>query len=104
MKLPTCPNCQHRFTWREAYHAAAKTKRFTYCPNCQTTLYPTANSLTKSALILAILQLVLIIFLPSLNVSIGIAILILAVYLVVFVLYLPFGYRYKEYEDSLFKL
>lgn len=104
MKLPICPNCQHHFTWKEAYRAAAKTRRSTYCPNCQTTLYPSANSLTKSALVLAIVQLVLLIVFTVLHAPIAIALLVLAAYLALFLLYLPYGYEYREYEDSLFKL
>ncbi|WP_046214516.1 TIGR04104 family putative zinc finger protein [Paenibacillus wulumuqiensis] len=104
MKLPTCPNCQHSFTWKEACRAATKTKRFTYCPNCQTTLYPTANSLTKSALVFALLQLIFLVVLSALNLPIGIAVLALAIYLALFLAYMPYGYQYNEYEDSLFKL
>ncbi|WP_458119025.1 TIGR04104 family putative zinc finger protein [Paenibacillus sp. Z6-24] len=104
MQLPICPNCQHRFTRKEACRAAVRTKRSTYCPNCQTTLYPTANARARSALFLAILQLVVLVVLISTNSPLGIALFIFAIYLFMVFLYLPYSYEYHEYEESLFKL
>ncbi|TFD92932.1 TIGR04104 family putative zinc finger protein [Jeotgalibacillus sp. R-1-5s-1] len=99
--MPTCPNCQHSFTWSETVRRSFKLNSGVKCPSCEQMNYPTKKSRTRSALVSFIpLPIILLsnLFYP-LNWT-GYAVFLIATFIIVLSL-LPFTIRLTDKEEFL---
>lgn len=110
LHLPTCPNCHHQYTWKEAWrlaHDEGPSNRPVHnrmCLKCCADLYPTSKTRTRLFKVAISIQFVLLLIMLLCHASNAVLFSLPILYGMTAYAIRPFIYRYQQYEESLFEL